>query len=94
MRYRLGDQDSCCTALPAAISSAKSVVKNEGAGMKLINTDGMSFIGPGSEWFWTMLQVLVVAVSLLGLYRQLRLQARPDVAGIRGPQSNPDVEVR
>ena len=26
--------------------------------------------------------------------RQLRLQARPDVAGIRGPQSNPDVEVR
>src|SRR3989454_499466 len=25
--------------------------------------------------------------------RQLRLQARPDVAGVRGPQSNPDVEV-
>ncbi len=20
--------------------------------MKLINTDGMAFIGPGSEWFW------------------------------------------
>jgi hypothetical protein len=52
-----------------------SVVKNEGAGMKLINTDGMALIGPGSEWFWTMLQLLVVAVSLLGLYRQLRLQA-------------------
>jgi hypothetical protein len=43
--------------------------------MQLINTDGMAFIGPGSEWFWTMLQLVVVAVSLLGLYRQLRLQA-------------------
>jgi hypothetical protein len=21
--------------------------------MTLINTDGLSFIGPGSEWFWT-----------------------------------------
>jgi hypothetical protein len=41
----------------------------------LINTDGMAFIGPGSEWFWTMLQLVVVAVSLVGLYRQLRLQA-------------------
>ncbi|MBA3687879.1 MAG: hypothetical protein H0W81_03445 [Chloroflexi bacterium] len=43
--------------------------------MQFINTDGMAFIGPGSEWFWTMLQLVVVAVSLLGLYRQLRLQA-------------------
>jgi len=40
----------------------------------LINTEGMSFIGPGSEWFWTALGVIIAAVTLLGIYRQLRLQ--------------------
>jgi hypothetical protein len=44
----------------------------EGADVKLINTDGMAFIGPGSEWFWSMLQVVVVAVTLVGIYYQLR----------------------
>lgn len=43
--------------------------------MTLINTDGLTFIGPGSEWFWGMLQLVVVATSLFGLYRQLRLQS-------------------
>ena len=43
--------------------------------MKLINTDGMSFIGPGSEWFWTAVSGLVLAVTFLAIYRQLRLQA-------------------
>lgn len=43
--------------------------------MKLINTGGMTFFGPGSEWFWSMLQLVVVAISLIGLYRQLRLQS-------------------
>ena len=42
--------------------------------MTIINTDGMSFIGPGSEWFWTALGVIIAAVTLLGIYRQLRLQ--------------------
>ena len=42
--------------------------------MTLINTEGMSFIGPGSEWFWTALGVIIAAVTLLGIYRQLRLQ--------------------
>lgn len=42
--------------------------------MTLINTEGMSFIGPGSEWFWTSLGVIIAAVTLLGIYRQLRLQ--------------------
>ena len=42
--------------------------------MTLINTAGMSFIGPGSEWFWTALGVVIAAVTLLGIYRQLRLQ--------------------
>jgi hypothetical protein len=40
----------------------------------LINTDGMTFIGPGSEWFWTAAGVLIAAVTLIGIYRQLRLQ--------------------
>ncbi len=45
------------------------------SGVKIINTDGMSFIGPGSEWFWTAVSGLVLAVTLLAIYRQLRLQA-------------------
>jgi len=39
-----------------------------------INTDGMSFIGPGSEWFWTALSAIVVAVTFLAILRQLQLQ--------------------
>lgn len=42
--------------------------------MQLINWSG-ALIGPGSEWFWSMLQFVVVAGTLLGLYRQLRLQS-------------------
>ena len=30
--------------------------------------------GPGSEWFWIMLQTVVVAITLLGIYYQFRLQ--------------------
>ncbi len=41
--------------------------------MKFINTDGMAFIGPGSEWFWTALSGLVLAVTFLAIYRQLRI---------------------
>jgi hypothetical protein len=33
----------------------------------------VAFVGPGSEWFWSMLQFLVVGVTLLGIYYQLRL---------------------
>ena len=42
--------------------------------MQLINTDGMSFIGPGSEWFWTALTGVVLALTFIAIYRQLRLQ--------------------
>lgn len=42
--------------------------------MKLINTDGMTFIGPGSEWFWTAISGLVLAITFFAIYRQLRLQ--------------------
>ena len=43
-------------------------------GVKFINTDGMAFIGPGSEWFWTAVSGLVLAVTFIAIYRQLRLQ--------------------
>jgi hypothetical protein len=43
-------------------------------GVKFINTDGMAFIGPGSEWFWTALSGIVLAVTFLAIYRQLSLQ--------------------
>ena len=42
--------------------------------MQLVNWSG-ALIGPGSEWFWAMLQFVVVAGTLIGLYRQLRLQS-------------------
>lgn len=45
----------------------------KGFAMKLINTDGMAFIGPGSEWFWTALTGLVLAVTFLAIYRQLSI---------------------
>ncbi len=43
--------------------------------MKLINLDGLALVGPGSEWFWSMLQFVIVAITLYAIYRQLRLQA-------------------
>lgn len=42
--------------------------------MKLINTNGMAFIGPGSEWFWSAFSGLVLAVTFLAIYRQLKVQ--------------------
>ena len=41
--------------------------------MGLINTNGLVLIGPGSEWFWSMLQFVIVAVTLVGIYYQLRI---------------------
>lgn len=42
--------------------------------MKLINTEGMALIGPGSEWFWTAISGLVLAVTFIAIWRQLQLQ--------------------
>ena len=42
--------------------------------MKLINTDGMAFIGPGSEWFWTALSGIALLITFIAVYRQLRTQ--------------------
>ena len=41
--------------------------------MEFINTDGMAFIGPGSEWFWTAISGIVLAVTFIAIYRQLVL---------------------
>ena len=43
--------------------------------MTLINTEGMALIGPGSEWFWTAVSGVVLAVTFVAIYRQLRAQA-------------------
>jgi hypothetical protein len=40
----------------------------------VVSSGPMVFIGSGSEWFWSMAQFVVVAVTLLGIYYQLRLQ--------------------
>lgn len=42
--------------------------------MKFINTDGMAFIGPGSEWLWTAVSGIVLAATFIAIYRQLRMQ--------------------
>ena len=42
--------------------------------MTLINTNGMAFIGPGSEWFWTAISGLVLAVTFIAIWRQLQIQ--------------------
>ncbi len=42
--------------------------------MTLINTDGLAFFGPGSEWFWSALQFTAVAITFYAIYRQLQAQ--------------------
>jgi hypothetical protein len=39
-----------------------------------VSSEPFVFIGPGSEWFWSMAQFAVVAVTLVGIYYQFRLQ--------------------
>jgi len=41
--------------------------------MPLVNLDDLVLVGPGSEWFWSMAQFIVVAVTLVGIYYQLRV---------------------
>ena len=41
--------------------------------MTFINTKGMAFFGPGSEWFWAALQVAALAITFIAIYRQLRI---------------------
>jgi hypothetical protein len=39
----------------------------------IINTRGMAFIGPGSEWFWAALQFTALTITFIAIYRQLRV---------------------
>jgi len=40
--------------------------------VQLINTDGLVLIGPGSEWFWTAISGIVLAITFIAIYLQLR----------------------
>lgn len=42
--------------------------------MRFINTDGMSFFGTGSDWFWLALTALVLAGTGVAVFREVRLQ--------------------
>lgn len=42
--------------------------------VNLVNWQGSAIFGPGSEWFWSMAQFVVVVITLGGIYRQLRTQ--------------------
>ena len=39
-----------------------------------MNLGDLTFIGTGSEWFWTMVSGLVVAITFVIIYRQLKAQ--------------------
>lgn len=43
--------------------------------MAFLSSEPIVFIGPGSEWFWTAVSGLVLAVTFLAIWRQLRVQA-------------------
>lgn len=53
--------------------------------MGLINTDGLTLIGPGSEWLWIALQFVALSVTGLAIFRQVRAQAWSNslVMGVR-----------
>jgi hypothetical protein len=39
-----------------------------------VSNEPIVIVGPGSEWFWSMAQFVLVAASILGIYVQLRAQ--------------------
>ncbi len=49
--------------------------------MTLINTKGMAFIGPGSEWFWAALQFTALLITFIAIYRQLRIARSASAVG-------------
>lgn len=61
--------------------------------MTLINTKGMAFFGPGSEWFWAALQFTALLVTFIAVYRQLRItQSSRAVEQVREYTSQYDSE--
>ena len=53
--------------------------------MPFINTDGLTIIGDGSQWFWSMAAFLALPITGYAIYSQLRiarsLRAREQVEG-------------
>jgi len=47
----------------------------------LINLTGLALFGPGSEWLWAMIQSVVLIVTLLAIYRQVRAQRAANELG-------------
>ena len=47
--------------------------------MTLLNSNGLAIFGPGSEWFWAMLQFLVLLTTFFLVYRQLRAAVATNV---------------
>jgi hypothetical protein len=41
----------------------------------LVNLDDLVLVGPGSEWFWTAVSGIVLAITFVAIYRQLRAQS-------------------
>jgi hypothetical protein len=41
--------------------------------MPFVSDQPIVLIGPGSEWFWTAISWLVLAVTLVAIYRQIRV---------------------
>lgn len=41
--------------------------------MSIVNTEGLTLFGEGSEWFWVMAQFVIVAITLVGIYAQLKV---------------------
>jgi hypothetical protein len=54
--------------------------------MPLINTEGLTIIGDGSQWFWSMLAFLALPVTGYAIYSQLRIarstRAREEIEGL------------
>jgi len=49
--------------------------------LKIINTEGMAFLGPGSEWFWAMVQALIIGFTLVFIFQQLHAMKLANALG-------------
>ena len=54
----------------------------------MVNTHGLTLFGSGSEWFWSMLQFVVVAVTLIAVGGVLYTVGAL-VYGIKRPNPSP-----
>ncbi len=51
--------------------------------MQIVNLTGMTLFGPGSEWLWAMLQMIILLGSGVAIFRQLRAQGSANALGIQ-----------